>query len=81
MSNFHDPDILRHLKDTLSTVRKGLCQAREKVASLDSKTYDLIDQALCLTAGAEREVSDLRFAAAQRSRLDTMYHRGEVTER
>jgi hypothetical protein len=72
MSNFSDPEILKHLEDTLHTVGKGLCQAREKVASLDSKTYDLIDQALCLTAAAEGVISD---------RLDGMYHRGEVTER
>jgi hypothetical protein len=72
MSNFHDPDILRHLEDTLGTVRQGLCQARDKVSAIDPNLYSLIDQAACLTAGAEREVSD---------RLDGMYHRGEVSER
>lgn len=72
MSNFSDPYILKHLEDTLGTVRRGLTQARDKVSSIDPNLYSLIDQAACLTAGAEREVSD---------RLDTMYHRGEVTER
>jgi hypothetical protein len=72
MSNFHDPDILRHLEDTLGTVRRGLCQARDKVSGLDPSLYSLIDQAACLTAGAEKEIGD---------RLDTMYHAGEVGER
>jgi hypothetical protein len=72
MSNFSDPDILRHLEDTLGTVRRGLCGARDKVSGVDSNLYNLIDQAACLAAGAEKEIGD---------RLDTMYHRGEVTER
>jgi hypothetical protein len=72
MTNFSDPDILKHLEDTLGTVRQGLCQARDKVSGVDSNLYSLIDQAACLAAGAEREVGD---------RLDGMYHRGEVAER
>lgn len=72
MSNFDDPVVLKHLEDTLGTVRQGLCQAREKVSGVDSNLYSLIDQAACLAAGAEREIGD---------RLDTMYHQGEVTER
>jgi hypothetical protein len=72
MTNFSDPEILKHLEDTLRTVGEGLCQARDKVSAIDPNLYNLIDQAACLTAGAEREVSD---------RLDSMYHRGEVTER
>lgn len=72
MSNFHDPDILRHLEDTLGTVRQGLCQARDKVSGIDSNLYNLIDQAACLAAGAEREVGD---------RLDSLYHRGELSQR
>jgi len=72
MSNFHDPDILRHLEDTLSTVRQRLCEVRDKLSGVDSNLYSLIDQAACLAAGAEKEIGD---------RLDGMYHRGEVTER
>ena len=72
MSNFGDPEILKHLEDTLHTVGKGLYQAREKVAGLDPKTYELIDKAMNLSAAASGVISD---------RLDSMYHRGEVTER
>lgn len=72
MPNFNDPDILKHLEDTLGTVRRGLTQARDKVSEIDPNLYSLIDQAACLAAGAEGVISD---------RLDTMYHAGEVTER
>lgn len=72
MSNFGDPEILKHLEDTLGTVRRGLTQARDKISGIDPNLYSLIDQAACLAAGAEREIGD---------RLDTMYHQGEVTER
>jgi hypothetical protein len=65
MSNLDDPDILRHIQDTLGIVRHGLCQAREKVADLDSKTYELIDKAMNLSAAAEGAISD---------HLDTMSH-------
>ena len=72
MTNFSDPEILKHLEDTLHIVGKGLCQARDKVSGVDSSLYNLIDQAACLAAGAEREVSD---------RLDSLYHRGELSQR